>query len=111
MIADLTGMRALVTGGGTGIGRGIAEVLAAQGAWVLVTDLDEQMARDIAADIGAARAAAARADRVASRLSTTLERGRLAHQEPVRGATREPFLDRSSHASTDGRSRRRNLGY
>lgn len=40
MICDLTGRTAFVTGGGSGIGAGIAQVLAAQGAKVVVADID-----------------------------------------------------------------------
>ena len=58
MIADLTGMRALVTGAGTGIGQGIATVLAEQGAMVAVTDVDAGTARSVAEDIGESRSLA-----------------------------------------------------
>ena len=56
MIADLTGQRALVTGVGTGIGQGIATILAEQGALVAVSDLDVDMAWRVAEDIGESRA-------------------------------------------------------
>ena len=62
MIADLTGKRALVTGAGTGIGQGIAAVLAGQGAMVAVSDLDVDMAWRVAEDIGESRALALELD-------------------------------------------------
>src|SRR5215216_4950374 len=49
---DLTGRSALVTGAASGIGRACAERLAAAGAEVTVVDLNESVARDVAADFG-----------------------------------------------------------
>jgi 2-hydroxycyclohexanecarboxyl-CoA dehydrogenase len=43
---------AIVTGAGQGIGRGIALKLAAEGATVVVTDINEATAKDTAAEIG-----------------------------------------------------------
>ena len=48
---DLTGKTALVTGSGSGMGRGIAAQLAAQGAHVYVNDIDTDKARASAASI------------------------------------------------------------
>jgi meso-butanediol dehydrogenase/(S,S)-butanediol dehydrogenase/diacetyl reductase len=54
----LSGKIALVTGAGQGIGQGIARVLAANGASVAITDLDEmkaqQAAKQVSADGGSA---------------------------------------------------------
>jgi NAD(P)-dependent dehydrogenase (short-subunit alcohol dehydrogenase family) len=45
---------AVVTGGGSGIGRAIAEMMAARGARVAVVDLDEKTAQDTAGRINSA---------------------------------------------------------
>jgi NAD(P)-dependent dehydrogenase (short-subunit alcohol dehydrogenase family) len=49
----LTGRKALVTGGGAGIGAAIARALAREGASVCVTDLDLARAVEVARSIGA----------------------------------------------------------
>jgi acetoin reductase-like protein len=61
---DLDGKVAVVTGAGRGIGRGIALRLAAEGATVLVTDIDEENAVAVAEEIAAqgGQAAALRVD-------------------------------------------------
>jgi len=51
-MGKLTGKIAIVTGAGQGIGRGIAEKLAAEGATVVVTDINETTAKETAAGIG-----------------------------------------------------------
>ena len=44
----------LVTGAGSGIGRGLAELAGAEGCRVIATDQDETAARQTAADIAKA---------------------------------------------------------
>jgi NAD(P)-dependent dehydrogenase (short-subunit alcohol dehydrogenase family) len=61
MICDLTGRTAFVTGGGSGIGAGIARVLAEQGATVVVADIDVAAAEEVAKGLGG-DAVALRAD-------------------------------------------------
>jgi len=51
MSDELNGLRALVTGGGAGIGEGIAAALRAAGARVLVADLDPATQPDVCADV------------------------------------------------------------
>src|SRR5579863_6773551 len=50
----LDGRVAIVTGGASGIGAGCAEALAAEGARVVVTDIQDLKGETIAADIGKA---------------------------------------------------------
>ncbi|MDX6284621.1 MAG: hypothetical protein QOG53_106 [Frankiales bacterium] len=51
---DLAGASALVTGGGSGIGRATAILLAQRGASVLVADIDDAKAKGVAEEIAAA---------------------------------------------------------
>ena len=51
-MGKLDGKIAIVTGAGQGIGRGIAEKLAAEGATVAVTDVNEATAKETAEAIG-----------------------------------------------------------
>ena len=62
MLADLKDRRALVTGAGSGIGAGIAWILATQGALVAVTDREIKSADEVVADIDADRALAVQLD-------------------------------------------------
>lgn len=48
----LAGKSAIVTGGASGFGAGIVRKFAAEGAKVLVADLNMELARDIAAEVG-----------------------------------------------------------
>ena len=51
-MGKLDGKIAIVTGAGQGIGRGIAEKLAAEGAVLVAADIDEAAAKQTAADLG-----------------------------------------------------------
>jgi len=51
---DLSGRRALVTGGASGIGREIAHALAAAGADILIADVDREQGESAAAAVAAA---------------------------------------------------------
>lgn len=66
MTGIFTGKAAIVTGGGSGIGRAIAERLGARGAGVLVADIREESAGEVSAGI---RARGGRASAVAGDVS------------------------------------------
>jgi NAD(P)-dependent dehydrogenase (short-subunit alcohol dehydrogenase family) len=51
---QIAGNVALVTGGGSGLGRATAEMLAAAGAYVVIVDLPTSQGKQVAEDLGAA---------------------------------------------------------
>jgi NAD(P)-dependent dehydrogenase (short-subunit alcohol dehydrogenase family) len=53
-MGELQGKVAIITGGGTGIGRGIAKVMAREGATVVCTDINPKNAEDTVAAVKAA---------------------------------------------------------
>ena len=65
----LTDQVAVVTGAARGIGRGIASVLAAEGARVVIADVDAEAAERTAAELGAGGGALAVATDVTDRAS------------------------------------------
>jgi NAD(P)-dependent dehydrogenase (short-subunit alcohol dehydrogenase family) len=61
---EITGRTAVITGGGSGIGKATARLLAARGATVVLVDIDESLGTAAAAEVAAAggRAEFVRAD-------------------------------------------------
>jgi NAD(P)-dependent dehydrogenase (short-subunit alcohol dehydrogenase family) len=52
-LPELSGKIAVVTGGASGIGRGIAQQLIAEGMQVIIADIEDDALRKTAEDIGA----------------------------------------------------------
>ncbi len=52
MTAELAGKVAIVTGGASGLGEGLSRRFAAEGAQVLIGDVDRDSGKALAADIG-----------------------------------------------------------
>jgi 3-hydroxybutyrate dehydrogenase len=95
-MGELNGKTALVTGAASGIGRAVAEDLGARGARVLVSDLDEAGAREVASRIPCAiaqradvssredcRALVDRAQKEWERLDILVNNAGLQHVSPV----------------------------
>jgi 3-hydroxybutyrate dehydrogenase len=85
---DLSGRTALVTGGGSGIGRACAARLAAAGATVLVVDRDADGAHTVAAAIGGRAevvdlADASAVDRLDAAVDIVVNNAGLQHVAPV----------------------------
>jgi NAD(P)-dependent dehydrogenase (short-subunit alcohol dehydrogenase family) len=76
--AELEGKVAIVTGGANGIGRAMVELFVAEGARVVVADIDDEAGRRVASDHGAAVAFhhtdVADAASVAQAVEATIER-------------------------------------
>ena len=77
MAEPLAGQVAVVTGAAQGLGRAIAETLAARGAALIIADLQRQKAEAVAAALAGEglSAAAARLD-----VTSTAEVGRVLHR-------------------------------
>jgi 3-oxoacyl-[acyl-carrier protein] reductase len=107
---DLSGKVAVVTGGAQGIGRAIAQALAAQGANVVVADLQEEKAEATAGEITAntgQRAIAVKVDVADSASAKAMidraihEFGRVDILVNNAGTTRDNLIMRMSEADWD----------
>ncbi|WP_329109264.1 3-hydroxybutyrate dehydrogenase [Micromonospora sp. NBC_01699] len=93
---DLSGRNALVTGGGSGIGRACAVRLAAAGAQVTVVDRNAEAAKEVAAEIGGHAVAADLSDPAATaaldaRVDIVVNNAGLQHVAPIEDFPPERF--------------------
>jgi NAD(P)-dependent dehydrogenase (short-subunit alcohol dehydrogenase family) len=101
MTGELSGKVAIVTGGATGLGEGLARRFAAEGAKVLIGDIDRDSGAALAADIGAdahfVEADVADIDQVSGLVTTAVERFGGLHvmvnNAGVSGTMHRRFLD------------------
>jgi NAD(P)-dependent dehydrogenase (short-subunit alcohol dehydrogenase family) len=100
---DLEGAGAIVTGAAVGTGRAIAERLAAEGARVIVADVDERGGAETVARIGGGRARFVRTDMTAA---ADVEAARGRGERPARA--RQERGRRRAHPAARPRRDRRN---
>src|SRR4051812_31193931 len=78
MVNELTGRVAIVTGGASGLGEGLVRRFAAEGAKVLIGDVDRDSGKALAAELGNSalfvEADVADFDQVGGLVSTAVER-------------------------------------
>ena len=85
MADRLKGKATIVTGAGKGIGRGIAQVFAAEGAKVLIADIDERAVQETAEDLGrsGAEAVAVRVDVSKAADAEAMARAAIERRDPA----------------------------
>ncbi|MGE2727389.1 SDR family NAD(P)-dependent oxidoreductase [Mycolicibacterium pulveris] len=101
MTGELSGKVAVVTGGASGLGEGLARRFAAEGAKVLIGDVDRDAGAALAADIGASahfvEADVADVEQVSGLVSTAIDRFDGLHvmvnNAGVSGTMHRRFLD------------------
>ena len=101
MVNELTGKVAIVTGGASGLGEGLVRRFAAEGAKVLIGDIDRDSGNALAKDIGAdalfVEADVSDIDQVSGLVSTAVDRFGGLHvmvnNAGVSGTMHRRFLD------------------